>query len=399
MKHQQGWLRDLLGHGLVLAIVLGILLGFPSGATAQTTSPPPVTPSEVRATPSGGNFFLEKLQQLQEDKQLQRLVEEDLEKSIAIREQIQIEVDRAFSHTTALLNVLIALLTSFPILATMGIWFLRRSVISQIVAETNKQLQVEVEKRLEEEVAAELKKQAKTFSREVEQLKAEFVAQLSQLQRLYTDAQQEKDQIIRKLAEITPSPVRDTIAPDLQQKIQELTSQLERLKSVNPQVFLTATDYVEQGRAFYFENRFEEALTSHEKAIQIEPDNARAWFSKGAALAKLQRHEEAIQSYDRAVQLRPDSSEIWFSLGVSLTKLQQYEAAINAHDQALQLKPDFYLAWFGKARCHALQEEPEAMFQALQQALQINPDRGREMLKTDGVFDPWRDMPEFAQLA
>ena len=100
------------------------------------------------------------------------MVEEDLEKSIAIREQIQTEVDRAFGHTTTILNVLLVLLTSFPILAAAGIWFIRRSVISQIVAETRKQLQEEVEKQLEEEVAAEFKKQTEAFKQEIERLKS-----------------------------------------------------------------------------------------------------------------------------------------------------------------------------------------------------------------------------------
>ena len=381
--------------GITLAVVLLTFLLSVGAATAKTESsaPPQATP-----TPTLSNPFWEKLELLREDKQLQKLVEEDLEKSIAIREQIQTEVDRAFGHTTTILNVLLVLLTSFPILAAAGIWFIRRSVISQIVAETRKQLQEEVEKQLEEEVAAEFKKQTEAFKQEIERLKSEFVAQLSQLNNLFLDAQKEKDKIIQELSQITPSPVREPVTPEIQQKIQELTKHLELLKAANPQLFFTANDYVEQGKALYFEGRYDDAIASHDKAIQIESDNPRAWFSKGAVLTKLQQYQDAIACYDRATQIKPDFSEAWFGRGTALAKLQQYPDAIASYDQVIQIKPDFYLAWFGKARCHALQGDIELAIENLQQAINLNADKCRETAKTDPAFDNVREEERFKQL-
>jgi tetratricopeptide (TPR) repeat protein len=321
-----------------------------------------------------------------------------LEKSIAIREQIQVEVDRAFGHTTTILNVLLVLLTSFPILAAAGIWFIRGSVISQIVAETKKQLQETVEKQLEEEVALEFKRQTEAFKQEIERLNLEFVAQLSQLKNLVLDAQTEKDKIIQELSQITPSPVREPVAPEIQQKIQELTTQLDVLKATNPQLFFTANDYVEQGKALYFEGRYDEAIASHDKAIQIEPDNHRAWFSKGAALTKLQQYEEAIASYERANQIKADFSEAWFGRGTALSKLQRYEEAIASYDQVTQIKPDFYLAWFSKSRCYALQGNNDLAIESLQEAIHLNSDKCKEAAKTDPSFDRVREDERFNQL-
>jgi tetratricopeptide (TPR) repeat protein len=372
---------------IALAIALLAVLLWTGAALAQPTP-----------TPTLSNQFWEKLQILRGDEQLQKLVEEDLEKSIAIREQIQTEVDRAFGHTTAILNVLLVLLTSFPILAAAGIWFMRRSVISQIIAETKKQLQEEVEKQLEEEVAAEYKKQTEAFKQEIEKLNAEFVAQLSQLKNLFIDAQKEKNQIIEELSKITPSPVREPVSPEIQQKIQELTKQLELLKATNPQLFFTADDYVEQGKALYIEGRYEEAIASHDKAIQIDSDNARAWFSKGAALTKLQQYEEAIACYNQALLIKPEFLEARFGKGTALAKLQQYEEAIAAYDQVTLIKPDFYLAWFGKARCHALQGNTELALDNLEKAINLNPDKCRETAKTDPSFDKVREEERFKQL-
>ncbi len=378
----------------ILAVALLTLLLFTGAATAK---PEDSTLPQPTATPRSSQFW-DKLEILRDDKQLQKLVEEDLEKSIAIREQIQVEVDRAFGHTTTILNVLLVLLTSFPILAAAGIWFIRGSVISQIVGETKKQLQETVEKQLEEEVAIEFKRQTEAFKQEIERLNSEFVAQLSQLKNLVLDAQSEKDKIIQELSKITPSPVREPVAPEIQQKIQELTTQLDVLKATNPQLFFTANDYVEQGKAFYFESRYDEAIASHDKAIQIEPDNHRAWFSKGAALTKLQQYEEAIASYERANQIKADFSEAWFGRGTALSKLQRYEDAIASYDQVTQIKPDFYLAWFSKSRCYALQGNNELAIESLQEAIHLNSDKCKEAAKTDPSFDKLREDERFNQL-
>ena len=213
-------------------------------APATLAAEPESLPATNAATskPRPVDTFFEKLQRLQDDKQLQELVEKDLERSITIRSQIQEEVDRAFNHTTTLLNVLLAVLTCLPVLAAVSIWFIRRSVLNQIIAETKRQLQEEVGKQLEAEVADELKQQAEAFQKKLEALETEFHAQLAQLKTLFSDAQKQKDQIIQELAQLTPSLSRESANPDVQAKIQVLTEQLERLKSGNAALSFTAND-------------------------------------------------------------------------------------------------------------------------------------------------------------
>lgn len=369
---------------------------FIGAALAQTGAP--TTPGQLKDPSPYTNSFWEKLERLREDKQLQDLVEEDLEKSLTIRSQIQAEVDRAFGHTTSLLNVLLGVLTFLPVLAAISVWFIRRSVITQIIRDTQQQLREEVEKQFEQEIAAELKEQATAFKQEIEKLRAEFVEQLAQLQTLFSDAQKEKDQIIQELAQITPSPMRDSAPPETQQKIQSLTQQLERLKSTNSQLSFTANDYVEQGKAFYFEARYDDALTSYDRAVQLEPDNVRAWFGRGATLAKLQQVDGAIVAYDQAIQIKPDFFEAWFGRGTALTKLQQIDGAIAAYEKAIQIKPDFFLAWFSKARCHALQNNLELALDNLQQAMKLNPDKTKDVARTDAAFESMREYEPFRKL-
>ncbi len=395
------WLTTaLLLSCLMLYLVMGAAIAQTEQAPTSGSSKQAITPSPTHLKDPSPytNSFWEKLERLREDRQLQELVEEDLEKSFTIRAQIQEEVDRAFSHTTSLLNVLLGVLTFLPVLAAVSVWFIRRSVITQILGETKKQLQEEVEKQFDQEIAAEMKQQAEAFRQEIEKLRDEFKDQLSQLKILVLDAQNEKDQIIQELSQITPSPIRETAPPETQQKIHALTQQLELLKSTNAQLSFTANDYVEQGKALYFEGRYEEAITFYDRATQMEPENPRAWFGRGAALARMQQMEEAIAAYDRAIQIKPDSSEVWFGKGAALAKMQRLEEAISAYDKATQLKPDFFLAWFGKARCHSLQGNVESALESFQQAVSLNPEKSREVAKTDPSFDLLRNNDQFKQI-
>jgi tetratricopeptide (TPR) repeat protein len=378
-----------------LVLMLG-LLSAPAFAEDSSSSSSELA-IQRPVSPPANNSFWDKWDLLRQDRQLQQLVEEDLEKSIAIRSQIQAEVDRAFDHTTTLLNVLIGVLTFLPVLAAISIWFIRRSVLNQIIMETKKQLQEEVGKQLEAEIAAETRKQAVAFQAEIDTLKTEFKLQLTQLKSLFSDAQKEKDRIIQELSLITPSPVRDT-TPEDQQKIQALTKQLEQLQSVNTQLSFSANDYIEQGKALYFEGRYEEAIATLDQAINQEQDNPKAWLSRGAALAKLQQFEAANTAYETAIQLKPDFSEAWFGKGVALAKLQQMEVAIAAYDKAIVLKPDFSLAWFFQARCYVTLGNLDAALHSLQQAIQLNPEKCRDAARTDAAFEPLRQNEQFKQL-
>jgi tetratricopeptide (TPR) repeat protein len=46
---------------------------------------------------------------------------------------------------------------------------------------------------------------------------------------------------------------------------------------------------------------FKNAIRSFDRAIEINPNNAKAYFSRGNAYYNLKDHQNAIRSYDRAI--------------------------------------------------------------------------------------------------
>jgi tetratricopeptide (TPR) repeat protein len=78
-------------------------------------------------------------------------------------------------------------------------------------------------------------------------------------------------------------------------------------------------------------------LIAYEKVIQIQPEEAHAWFVRGWILGELQRYDQAITSYDKALEIDGNLDEAWFYRGKTLEKWKRYEDAITSYDQAIQI--------------------------------------------------------------
>ncbi|NJL43415.1 MAG: tetratricopeptide repeat protein [Pseudanabaena sp. SU_2_4] len=60
----------------------------------------------------------------------------------------------------------------------------------------------------------------------------------------------------------------------------------------------SAEDFLDRGISLFEQKRYQEAIASLDKAVQIKPDFAEAWNNRGIALNELKRYDEAIASYN-----------------------------------------------------------------------------------------------------
>jgi tetratricopeptide (TPR) repeat protein len=123
-----------------------------------------------------------------------------------------------------------------------------------------------------------------------------------------------------------------------------------------------AEDWFIQGNELLNSQRYEEAITSYERAIQSKLDLVEAWYNRGVALMNLQQNEDAFVSFDRAVQLKSDFCDAWFNRGLTLFNLKRYEESVASFDRVIQLKPDIAEVWlFRGSALGELQRYAEAL--------------------------------------
>jgi tetratricopeptide (TPR) repeat protein len=112
----------------------------------------------------------------------------------------------------------------------------------------------------------------------------------------------------------------------------------------------------------------------YDKLIEVNPnDDYKAWYGRGVMLKNLGRYEEAIASLDKALEIKPDYYKAWYSRGNALYALDFYEEAIFSYEKAIQLKPDFAQAWYEKGKALDKLGDRQEAIASRNKALEIQP--------------------------
>ena len=84
---------------------------------------------------------------------------------------------------------------------------------------------------------------------------------------------------------------------------------------------MSADDLFADGKKLGGEGKYEEAIASYDKAIEIDPKHAKAQRNKGLALNKLERYEDAITCYDKAIEIDQKDVKVLYNKGFALNEL------------------------------------------------------------------------------
>lgn len=401
------------------------------------------------------NQQVEELEKLQRERDIEEFIKQEVE------DEIDRSVGEKFERTTGLLDANLSVLNFWllvaPVLVTIAFIFFRQIILKEWVSHTKKELEAElkiknddirkeleaqlqdkhddtrmklqnlldtkreeiqdvinvmyedlkmnrddIEKELTVRLNNHLETTLETTFKNIREQFQEKVDSIEEsiLEDILSDAQAKKTNLLQQLSNITPSlwKIPDTNQPDIQQKIQQLTKQLEELKAKNPQLFFTIDDYLKQGDALFFEGRYEDAIISYDKVIKKQTDCYLAWASRGWALRRLGRYEEALDSYKEAININPEDNLGWYGRANALRELQRYDEAITAYNKSLQFNPDFEWAWYRKARCYLVKGDIDKALENLGRAIELNPDKLRQITRNDGDWDVIKDSERFKRL-
>jgi tetratricopeptide (TPR) repeat protein len=118
--------------------------------------------------------------------------------------------------------------------------------------------------------------------------------------------------------------------------------------------------------------QYKEAIPYYDKAIQLNPRHAEAYFHRGSAYAELRQYQRAIQDYNEAIRLKPDVLA-YDSRGTAYVGLGQYERAIEDYNEALRINSRY--AWaYGHRGLAWLYLQRDAQAESdLKKAIEIDP--------------------------
>ncbi len=99
---------------------------------------------------------------------------------------------------------------------------------------------------------------------------------------------------------------------------------------------------VRLGSALQALGRRDQAATYYQKALEIDPKSAEAWFKLGLALHDGRLPAQAAEAYRRALSLRPGLAEAETNLGMALQEQRQLDSAKQAYGRAINLRPSTF---------------------------------------------------------
>ena len=102
---------------------------------------------------------------------------------------------------------------------------------------------------------------------------------------------------------------------------------------------------------------FSEAIAGFSKIIELDPQDAIAYYNRGLAHFNIGKFDEAISDYSKAIQINPKFSEAYNNRGFVLVNMGEVEKAIADYTLAIQSDPNNGRAHNNRARAYATKEE------------------------------------------
>lgn len=130
------------------------------------------------------------------------------------------------------------------------------------------------------------------------------------------------------------------------------------------------------GNALSAQGKLQEAVISYQDALRLEPGYGAAHANLGKIYLDHGRCQQAVEHYAAAVQALPHSADALAGLGCAMEELQRYSEALEVYHRALAIQPDFAGVKLNLGRTLILLNQPDAAVDYLEEALAGMPDNG-----------------------
>lgn len=146
------------------------------------------------------------------------------------------------------------------------------------------------------------------------------------------------------------------------------------------------SELIEGARQALSSGESDRALRMATLATKKAPKRSAAWNTLGRVQLQRGVRKDAITSFEKAVELNPSSSYAQNNLGLALIYDGKYEDAIDALEEATQLEPVEGYMWNNLGMAYEHQDRLAEARDAYQKAAELKNDRaGENLARLEGV--------------
>ncbi len=119
------------------------------------------------------------------------------------------------------------------------------------------------------------------------------------------------------------------------------------------------------------------AIADYTLAIQLDPQNSRAYSQRGSARYKTGDWAGAVEDFTRVIQLAGGEARTYFNRGLARYRLGDYEGAVADYTHALRLNPHWAVVYYNRGNAYRQLEQPQQAIEDYSRALELNPEEVR----------------------
>lgn len=128
------------------------------------------------------------------------------------------------------------------------------------------------------------------------------------------------------------------------------------------------------------QERWAEAEAWFARAVEVEPNDAHAWFNLAYVRDKGGMDEAAVAAFQRATGLNPSNDRAWYGLGMLHARHGRHADAAAALTEAGRLQPMNGLAWYALGMAWHRCNEPDKVAAAIEHTLAHDPQTARRLI-------------------
>jgi len=98
--------------------------------------------------------------------------------------------------------------------------------------------------------------------------------------------------------------------------------------------------------------RYDEALSSYNLAIQMNPNYCESYNNKAILLNEIGQFNEALENINKAIALNPEHAEAYNTKGLVLHESHRFDEALQHYNKAIELSPEYLEAYQNMAICY-----------------------------------------------
>jgi tetratricopeptide (TPR) repeat protein len=168
------------------------------------------------------------------------------------------------------------------------------------------------------------------------------------------------------------------------QRVEACTALIDAAKDAPAQTLSPLL--VNRGAAYWYMDKMKAAFADFDRAIALDPKNARAFRERSNAYRSAGRLDRALADANEAVRLDPNDAQAFDGRGNVFNNNRQYDRAIEDYNESLRLDPKSAQSYLDRGVAFYFKGDMQSAIKDYDESIKLNPRRARTFTNRGSAY-------------